>query len=47
MNPPNLTVYDQMPASLETLGGDILLEVASWLSQFDLLDLVVTVRSPL
>lgn len=45
MNPSNLTVYHQMPAPLETLGGDVLLEVASWLSQFDLLDFVVTVRS--
>ena len=34
-----------MLTSLETLGGDILLEVVSWLSRVDLLNLVLTVRS--
>ena len=38
------TVCDQMPVSLETLGDDILLEVVSWLSRFDLLHLLMTVR---
>ena len=38
------TVCDQMPMSLEALGGDVLLEVVSWLSRVDLLNLVMTVR---
>ena len=40
------TLCDQMPVSLETLGGDVLLEVVAWLSRFDLLNFVMTVRSP-
>ena len=45
MLPPHSPVCDQMPVSLETLGADILLEVVSWLSRFDLLNFVMTVRS--
>ena len=33
-----------MPVSLEILGDDILLEVVSWLSRLDLLNLLMTVR---
>lgn len=33
------------PASLELLGGDILLELASCLSRLDLVNFVITVRS--
>ena len=44
MPPSHSTICDQMHPSLDTLGGDILLEVVSWISRVDLLNLVVTVR---
>lgn len=36
-----------MLTSLETLGGDVLLEIVSWLSRLNLLNLLMTVRSSL
>ena len=45
MRSSHSSASDQMLMSLETLGGDILLEVVSWLSRVDLLNFVLTVRS--
>jgi len=45
MSSSRSTLCNQMPVSPETLGGDVLLEVVSWLSRFDLLNFVMTVRS--
>jgi hypothetical protein len=47
MRSSHSTAYNRMPMSLETLGGDILLEVVIWLSRVDLLNLVTAVRPPL
>lgn len=40
------TLSNNMPLSLDSLGGDVLLEVVAWLSRFDLLNFVAVVRPP-
>ena len=45
MPSPLSALRHRIPTSLEFLGGDILLELVSWLSRFDLVNFVITVRS--